>query len=182
MQNVIQTAWCVLTGAPSCGKTTVLKALESLGYTSVPEAARAYIEKELSQGRILQDIRHNEGAFQHQLITIKMQIESALPPEQIIFLDRALPDSISYLQIAGLDCSEALKAAQIFRYSYVFVFDPLPLQADGVRIENPQTITLLDKQLEQDYRNLGYDIIRIPVMPTQERVNLILQRLKPFGQ
>lgn len=45
MQNVIQTAWCVLTGAPSCGKTTVLKALESLGYTSVPEAARAYIEK-----------------------------------------------------------------------------------------------------------------------------------------
>lgn len=111
-----------------------------------------------------------------------MQIESALPPEQIIFLDRALPDSISYLQIAGLDCSEALKAAQIFRYSYVFVFDPLPLQADGVRIENPQTITLLDKQLEQDYRNLGYDIIRIPVMPTQERVNLILQRLKPFGQ
>ncbi len=177
MAAQIQTAWCVFTGVPCSGKSTTLNALKSLGYKCVPEAARDHIEKELAKGHTLAEIRRDEGAFQIELIKIKLAIESGLLPQEVIFLDRAIPDSISYLKIAGLDPGPAIKAAQTFHYNHVFIFDPLPFQADGVRTENDQTISVLDKQLDQDYRDLGYDVIHIPVMPVQARLDLILQQV-----
>jgi predicted ATPase len=174
---VIQTNWCVLTGAPCSGKTTVLTALEARGYKCIPEAARVYIEKELSKRRTLKDIRADEAAFQNKIVAIKKQIESQLPPQEIIFLDRAMPDSISYYRAAGLDTAEIMKASKIFHYRNIFIFDPLPWQTDGVRNEDDETIALLDKQLEADYRQLGYEPIRIPVMSVQARLNLILPTL-----
>ncbi len=174
---MIQTEWCVLTGAPCSGKTTVLSALEALGCRCIPEAARVYIEQELSEGRTLKEIRADKAEFQNKIIAIKKQIESRLPAQELIFLDRALPDSISYLRVAGLDPSEVIEASKFFYYRRIFIFDPLPWQPDEVRNEDDETIALLDKQLEADYRQLGYDPIRIPVMSVQKRVDLILQTL-----
>lgn len=171
---MIQTNWCVFTGAPCSGKTSVINRLHMLGYRCIPEAARVYIEQELSKGLTLQQIRSDEGAFQNRMISIKKRIESGLPVQENIFLDRAMPDSISYLSIAKMDPFLAIEASNNFRYRHVFVFDPLPWEKDEARNEDDETIALLDKRLEADYRELGYEPIRVPVMPLQERVELIL--------
>jgi hypothetical protein len=36
---------------------------------------------------------------------------------------------------------------------------------------------LLDKWLYRDYSALGYDVIRVPVLPPQERLGFILEKL-----
>ena len=40
-----------------------------------------------------------------------------------------------------------------------------------------KTVALLDNQLESDYRDLGYEPIRVPVIPLEERVKIILENI-----
>ncbi|PIS15984.1 hypothetical protein COT62_00785 [Candidatus Roizmanbacteria bacterium CG09_land_8_20_14_0_10_41_9] len=55
--------WYVITGAPSAGKTTLLKELEKKGYTVIYEAARIIIDREMKKGKKLSEIRKNELEF-----------------------------------------------------------------------------------------------------------------------
>lgn len=171
------TNWNVITGAPCSGKTSVLQELEKRGFRFVPEAARVYIEEQISKGRSLQDIRANEGEFQIGLVGIKAHIEDNLPINEIIFLDRALPDSITYYRAAGLDPSSLTTTCHHYRYRNIFIFDRLPLVYDYARIEDESTVDFLDRQLEEDYRNLGYDVIRVPVMSVSERSEFIINKI-----
>lgn len=52
--------WFALTGAPSSGKTTVLKELEKKGYKVYEEWARVYIDSEMQKGKTLKEIRKDE--------------------------------------------------------------------------------------------------------------------------
>ena len=53
----VNTNWYVITGAPCSGKTTLIDQLADLGYNTVPEAGRKYIENELAKGRSLDEVR-----------------------------------------------------------------------------------------------------------------------------
>ena len=85
-----------------------------------------------------------------------------------------MPDSISYFKLKGFEPSKITQLSIRFRYAGVFLFDRLPLQEDGVRVEDEQAAAFLDKQLELDYRNLGYDVTRVPAMSVQDRVAILL--------
>jgi predicted ATPase len=141
---MINTNWIVFTGAPCSGKTTVLDRLKKQGYHYVPEVARIYIESELAKGRDLKAIRENEGEFQRGLILAKAEIEEKLDPQETIFLDRAMPDSISYYKLAGLNPSEVFELSNRYRYHQVFIFDRLPIEFDHARTENDSERELLD--------------------------------------
>lgn len=174
---MLSTRWCVVTGAPCSGKTTVLKALARLGFKWIPEVARVYIDNELLQGRTIKEIRMDEAAFQRELVAAKARTESELVPDETVFLDRAMPDSITYYRLAGLDPGEVVEISKRFRYYRVFIFDRLPFEQDGARTETEESVLFLDKQLEIDYRELGYDVERIPVATVEERVQLILDSI-----
>ena len=47
----VQTNWHVITGAASCGKTTLIDLLADKEFQTVPETARLYIEREMAKGR-----------------------------------------------------------------------------------------------------------------------------------
>ena len=173
----VQSHWNVFTGAPCAGKTTILSALQELGYTWHPEIARTYIEDQLARGHTLQEIRKDEGRFQRGLIDAKVALEASCNPRQTIFFDRAMPDSVTYYRVAGLNPNEVLGDCFNFQYGRVFIFDPLPFQGDNARTENSQTIEFLNTWLERDYTALGYNIVRVPVMPVQERLEFVLQRI-----
>ena len=51
----VQTNWHVITGAPSCGKTTLIELLAEKGYQTSPEGARLYLEREVGQGKTLEE-------------------------------------------------------------------------------------------------------------------------------
>ena len=168
------TQWCVITGAPSSGKTAVIAELERRGCRVVHEAARAYIEEELEKGRTLQQVKADPLRFERCILLRKVAVESRLPSAQRVFLDRALPDSIAYFRFEGLDSSEPEQHGRLFRYHRIFFFERLQLAADPVRSENEQGAEILEELLDRSYRELGYDLIRVPVMPVEDRTQFVL--------
>jgi len=173
-----ETNWYVITGAPSSGKTTLVRELEKLGCRVVHEVARAYIEMQIQQGRTLQEIRADKRSFENWILHTKISIEAELPKDNVIIFDRAIPDSIAYFEAAGLDSKEAIEKSPRNRYKKVFLLNRLPYQVDHVRIEDNQIAIDLDQGIEQSYRMLGYDVIRINAMPVEDRVKVVLQEIE----
>jgi predicted ATPase len=172
-----QTNWGVITGAPCSGKTSVICELERRGFRVKHEVARALIDAALARGHSLKEIRADEAAFESRILSCKVEIESRLPPEPLIFLDRAIPDSIAYFRSAHLDTTLPMAKSHLFRYRKVFFFDRLRIEKDAVRIEDEAAAERLERLLWESYRNLGYAIIRVPVMPVKERTEWVLSRL-----
>jgi len=172
-----QTSWCVITGAPCSGKTAVIEEMQRRGFPVAYEVARALIDRQLRQGLSLAEIRADELKFEKTILSEKIRLEADLPENETIFLDRALPDSIAYFKLAGLDPADPIEQSRSVRYRRVFFLERLPLLKDRVRAENEKTAVRLHWLIEESYRLLGYDPIRVPVLPVSQRADFILQRL-----
>ena len=170
------TQWCVITGAPSSGKTAVIVDLERRGHRVVHEVARETIDREMNKGRTLRQIKADPLDFERRILLRKVDIESRLPASEQLFLDRATPDSIAYFRFEGLDSAEPERHSRLTRYHRIFLFDRLPFTRDPVRSENEQRAATLERLLAISYRELGYDPIRVPVMPVPARAEFVLDR------
>ncbi len=173
------TNWCVFTGAPSSGKSTVIKTLNKRrGYHVIPEVARKFIKDQRILGQTIEDLRANDIQFQEQLLQMNFYLEDQLPADKLIMLDRAVPDSIAYQRINGHISILDMERARHFIYKRIFLFDPLPLVNDTVRTEQTsEQIYSIDKELYQVYTELYYNVIRVPVMSVDDRVNFVLEHI-----
>ena len=172
-----QTGWCVITGAPCSGKTSVVIELQRRGYRIVDEVARSIIDDEMEKGRSLREIKTDVLSFERRILKRKLDLETTLPSDELVFLDRAIPDSIAYFLFEGLDPAEPLLKSRMFRYRRIFLFDRLLLEYDRVRSEDNEMAARIDSLLESAYRRLDYDILRIPVLPVARRTDYILRHL-----
>jgi predicted ATPase len=170
------TEWCVITGAPCSGKTTIVNELARRGFRVVPEAARAYIEAEIKRGRRLEEIKSDPARFEGHIFRTKLAVETRLPARKRIFLDRALPDSIAYYRLEGLDPAEPQRQSLRVRYRRVFLFERMAFRKDSVRSEDPETAEQIERLIEGAYTDLGYAIVRVPFMAVAERADFLLAR------
>jgi predicted ATPase len=177
----VRTNWHVITGAPSCGKTTLIDQLAEQGFQTVPETAHLYIEREMASGRKLNEVLKNRVAFQEILIEMQLGIEHELQTNEVTFMDRALPDSLAFNRYVGLDPNGLLPECFHHCYASVFILDPLPFQKNGVRDYDSAVVEYLDEWLSRDYSALGYRVVRIPVLEPQERIAFVLERLSEQG-
>jgi predicted ATPase len=106
-------------------------------------------------------------------------MEAGLPAGDALFLDRALPDSIAYYVLEGLDPSEPRRQSLRVRYEQVFLFERLEFMRDRVRSENAQSADRIERLIEAAYNGLGYPIVRVPVMPIPDRIEYVLGRFLP---
>ncbi len=173
----VQTNWHVITGAPSCGKTTLINLLAGKGFQTVPEGARLYMEREVARGRSLDQIHANAVALQRGIKDMQLEIERGLRANDFAFLDRAVPDTLAWYRVFGLDPNEFLRECFHHRYASVFILDQLPLQLNSFRFEDIDNTGLFDELHAQDYSALGYRIIRVPVLPPEERLAFVLERI-----
>jgi ABC-type molybdenum transport system ATPase subunit/photorepair protein PhrA len=74
----VQTNWHVITGAPSCGKTTLIDQLADKGFQTTPEGGRLYIEREIASGRTIDEIRESAAALQRGIKDTQLSIEGGL--------------------------------------------------------------------------------------------------------
>lgn len=170
--------WYVFTGAPSSGKTTIIKLLEKKGYKVLYEIARIYIDNELKKGKTIQQIRKNEATFQKNILDQKVYLENKLDPKEITFLDRAIPDSIAYYELVKIPRGKYLdKTVKKTSYKKVFIFERLDFEQDYARTESKEEIEKLEKLLEKSYRALSFPIIKVPKMSIDKRVKFILDNL-----
>lgn len=173
----IETNWHVITGTLSSGKTSVINYLSSLGYFVVPEAARLLIDNEMKKGKTIEEVRSDEVLFQKRILQMKIDFEEKIPINQLTFFDRGIPDSIAYYQRCSLDISSIINASREREYKGIFLLEMLPIEKDYVRIEDEKTAIDLQKLLYLSYRDLGYEIVKVPVKPVKERAQFILDRI-----
>jgi predicted ATPase len=172
----IQTNWHVITGAPSCGKTTLIELLAGKGFRIVPECARQYMERELAEGRSVEEIHKDAATLQRTIANLQLRTEGGLRSTDVLFLDGALPGSLAWYRCFGLNPNEILPYCFRHRYASVFVLDLLPHQADGLRFEDESMSKYLDAWIERDYIALGYEVVRVPALAPEERLAIILER------
>src|ERR1035437_2236108 len=88
------TNWYVITGGPCSGKTTVVNLLQARGYKTTIEDARHYLEMQALNGRTVEEVRKHQADFQLAVLQMQIEQEKELSPEDIVFLDRAIPDAL----------------------------------------------------------------------------------------
>jgi predicted ATPase len=178
----VQTNWHVIAGAPSCGKTTLIDQLANQGFQTVPETARLYIKREMAEGQTIHPIHTDPAALQRSIKDMQLSIEGGLRANDVLFLDAAVPSSLAYYRVFGLNPNEILLECFHHRYASVFILDPLPFQPDDERVEEIAAVAgYLDEWHTRDYIALGYDVVRVPVLPPQERLAFVLERLSERG-
>lgn len=108
------------------------------------------------------------------MYALQRALEQRLRPGEPVFLDRALPDSLTFYRFSGLNPNLILSDCLQFRYAGVFVLDRLPFQQDDARLDHDPTSDLLDAWLFRDYSALGYQVRRLPVLPPERRLEYLL--------
>ena len=177
----VQTKWHVITGAPGCGKTTLIEQLVDKRFRTVPEAARQSFEREMAKGRTIEEIRENPTALTRSIIDIMLDIEHGLRANEVLFLDRGFPDALAFCRVYGLNPNEILAECFHHRYASVFLLDRFPVEQDGVRAEDDATAGFLDEWHARDYGALGYSVVRVPVLSPDERLAFVLEKLSEQG-
>jgi len=172
-----ESKWYVITGAPSSGKTTIISQLSKLGYQTIPEAARVLIDKEISEGRTLEEIRKDELEFQRKVLKMKIEIENKISKDNTVFFDRGVPDTIAYYKLYGFNLEEILKFCKERTYKKIFFLEPLSFEKDYSRIEDENSSKRLNNLIKRAYIDLGYSVISIPVISVDERIKFILSNL-----
>lgn len=170
--------WYVITGGPSSGKTTTVDLLRARGYRTTIEDARLYIDLQRLGGRTVEQIRGRRVEFQRNVLAMQLAQEAALDPDELVFLDRAVPDSLAYYRFLGIEPDPALlEAIRHAPYRKVFVMDLLPLAPDYARTEDVPAQRRIHELLLEVYESLPIPVERVPVLPPEERVDHILARL-----
>ncbi|MES2621531.1 MAG: ATP-binding protein [Bacteroidota bacterium] len=173
-----KTNWYVITGGPSSGKTTTINRLRERGYKTVIEHARQYLEIQQFNGHPVQEVRSNQTEFQLAVLTMQIEAESHLNPDDVIFLDRAIPDANAYYHYMNIPAAPQLaEALQTVCYKKVFILDCLPMVNDTVRSEDEAAQKKIHAAIVDVYQALPYPIVRVPVLKPEERVDFILKNL-----
>ncbi|MBP6913484.1 MAG: ATP-binding protein [Candidatus Levybacteria bacterium] len=172
--------WFVITGGPSSGKSTTIRLLSRKGYVTTQEIAREFIESQFKLGLSMTEIRKDQLGFQMQILALQMKLEEGLASGQITFLDRSIPDIMAYLIFRTCPIPDAyvkIYEASKHNYKKVFILDSLSFEEDPVRVENAKEAEEIRLLLEKSYKDLGIDIVKVPVMGEEKRVSFILEHV-----
>ena len=174
----IQTQWYVVAGSPSSGKTTAVHRLFLEGLRIIPEVPRAYAELEMAKGKTLHEIRGQPQIFQCAVVDLQILRERTLDPNECMVLDVGLLDMVPYCNMHGVKADPIFEECKKRRYREVFLFDPLPFVRDHIRIEDSGMAAKIDREIEESYRSVGYDPIRVPPLPLDQRVTFVLEHIQ----
>ncbi len=169
--------WYVLTGGPCAGKTTTLNELMRQGHPVLAEAARLEIDTKMAAGMAIEQIV-SDPDWPYSVVRRSYAQENQMPTNEQWFLDRSTVDSLAYFKKFGTPVDELLaRAVKEIRYRKVFLLDLIDYATDYARPETPEEARMLHEMLKDAYVQEGYEVVPVPVMPVQERVQYILARL-----
>ncbi|MBK7149969.1 MAG: ATP-binding protein [Bacteroidetes bacterium] len=170
--------WYVITGGPSSGKTTLINRLRELGYKTTEEIARHYMDIQRENGHPVEEVRSHQNEFQLAVLRMQVEVEQQLLPEEVVFLDRAIPDAHAYYHFLHIpEHPELAKALENVSYKKVFILDCLPLVNDYARVENEEAQLKIHEELIAVYEALPFPVVRVPVLSVEERIAFVLNNL-----
>jgi len=155
--------------------------LANKDFKTVLEGAQEYMEGEIDRGRTIDEIHMNGADLQRRIEDMQVRIEGELSAVDVAFLDGAVPGSLAWYRVFGLNPNEIVLECFHHRYASVFILERLPLQLDGLRFEDDAITSFLDEWIARDYSALGYNVVRVPVLAPEERLAFILEKLSKQG-
>lgn len=170
--------WFVITGGPAAGKTTTINLLSKSGIKTSQEAARRYYESQMALGKTNEEIKRDPQVLQDSIARMVLKIEEELNPEETVFLDRGIPDNYAYYEFFNIKPPQfIIDAYNSSTYKKVFYLERVSFEKDTVRVETEDQMRILEQLAMKYYKNLHMDIVYVPVMSEQERVEFILQNI-----
>jgi predicted ATPase len=175
----------ILTGAPRSGKTTIVKAIEQRGYRTFAEPI-ARIARELN---IKSDIRkanprEKENFLAQCYWAFVNDYTTVVQETCACFCDRGLPDIQVLAEMLGVPLtSEMVEGILNRHYSQkVFLFEPISEQVILAESSSRPRFTDSEKRhiesiLRITYQEMGYQIIKVPFGPIEEKVEFVLGHL-----
>lgn len=163
----------VITGGPSVGKTTIISLLQQEGYPVVHEQATQIIK----EGVFLPWV--DRPAFQSEVLRRQLAAEAAIANcTNPVFLDRGLFDGEAYYIYDRLQIPPAFQQLDASVYRMAFLIEELPFfDANEVRRENLQFTREITDILEHCYTSRDVEVVRVPAMPPEQRVQFLLSRM-----
>ena len=150
--------------------------LRARGYNTTIEHARHYLDTQRQQGHTVEEVRANQIAFQLGVLKMQIEQEAELNPNELVFLDRAIPDALAYYRFLHMKPDNMLlDALKRVSYRMVFLLDPLPLVHDYARTEDSSAQMKLHELLNDVYRSFGFPVVRVAVADADARVDMILR-------
>jgi predicted ATPase len=173
----------VVTGGPGAGKTTLIDALEGLGFPRTFEAGRAIIRGQVEIGGAALPWADRE-AYARLMLSMDSRIHGhAEIMAGPVFFDRGVPDVVGYLRLCGLPIpNELATAALALRYDpLVFIAPPWPeiFANDAERRQDFAEAQRTHAVMAQVYSELGYTLVELPRASIMDRVDFVLERV--FG-
>jgi predicted ATPase len=167
----------VVTGGPGSGKTTLITALAACGFSTIPEAGRAIIQRQVAIGGTALPWS-NRLAFAE--LMLERDIRSYRAAQELrgpVIFDRGIPDVLGYLRVSGVPAPDRIdEATRKFRYHRrVFIAPPWPA-IFGQDEERKQSIAEAEATCDamvDVYSSLGYELLVLPLVPVDERVEFV---------
>ena len=170
----------VITGGPGAGKTTLLNEIQKKGYRYIPEIAREIIQTQVTSNG---DALPWKNAIKYRDLMLNASIESYLsalttPPEQRLFFDRGIPDTLAYSDLINVPISEEWER-KVLKYRYnkqVFILPPWEeiYKTDNERIQDFEEAVATYQIIFGTYKKLGYELIEVPKISVKQRASFIL--------
>jgi len=180
--------WFCIIGGPGSGKTSVIKELESRGYSVVHEAATDIIKDQIEAGVLAPWAALDFQTQVTALFDARME-QAKIEGKPVVFFDRGPVDSLSYILLLGLryqkpviDSIRCALDSKLFQPTVFFLENLDFCEETAVRSESLEDSKALAAQFKNDYESLGFAITSIPSLSIPERVDLILRSISFRGR
>ena len=161
----------------------VIEKLHELGYPVGGEIARQIIADQLAAVGDLLPWKDRAG-FERQVMKGRIDFLNSVDIHEIAFSDRGLPDQAAFSMYKGKEISQPLKETiAANRYAMkVFVTPPWRqiYRNDQIRTETFEEAVKIHNFIVKAYLNYGYELIDLPFVKLEERIEFILKTIKPI--
>lgn len=179
--RIVQKEIIVLLGGPGTGKSTLINELVARGFCCYPEISRQVTMKAQEEG-IEQLFLEQPLLFSQMLLEGRIeQYKNALnEPDNVVFIDRGIPDVVAYMDYIGDEYPESfVQACEDYKYSKTFILPPWEeiYQSDAERYENFEQAVKIQEHLIETYKKYGYELIEVPKDTVENRILYILDKI-----
>lgn len=171
----------VIAGGPGTGKTTIINELKERGYLCYDEISRQ-ITLQAREDGIEQLFLTEPLLFSEKLLVgrAKQFTDAENESENVVFLDRGLPDVIAYMDYIGDTYPKHFEeTCESHNYDAIFILAPWQeiFTSDSERYENFEEAIEIHHHLLKTYKHFGYHLIDVPFGSVETRVEFILESL-----
>jgi predicted ATPase len=173
----------ILTGTPGSGKTSLLRGLEGEGYCVVEEAATDVIAREQSQGN---SEPWKQRDFIDKIVRLQRQrqVQTSGLRCDVQLYDRSPICTVAlsrYLQYPPskllLEEIERIEREQIYARQAFFIESLGFCEPTKARTISVEEAAVFEKIHWEAYQSFGYECLRIPRGPLDERLKTMRERL-----